>query len=99
MRFVNNLRQRVGKQHGDMVNDSVLTVDERNKALIMWIKEEQILVEEQLNYTNLCASLRLFEDNGLMRLKLKDDLRIHDWSTRNNTRSYFVVRTAAILHA
>ena len=60
MRFVNNLRKRVGKQHGDMVNDSLLTVDEHNKALMMWIKEEQILVEEQSNYTNLCASLRLY---------------------------------------
>ena len=70
MRFANNLRKRVGKQHGDMVNDSELTVDEHDKALMMWIKEEQMLVEEQSNYTNLCASLRLFEYNvGLMRLK------------------------------
>ena len=65
MRFVNNLRKPVGKQHGDMVNDSVLTIDEYNKfkALMMWIKEQQILMNEQSNYTNLCASLRLFEDN------------------------------------
>ncbi|CAB3986889.1 Hypothetical predicted protein [Paramuricea clavata] len=62
--------KRVRKVDGDIVNDSVLTVDEYNKALEMWIKEEQILMKEQANYTNLCASLRLFEDKvGLMRLK------------------------------
>ena len=27
--------------------DSVLTVDEYNKALMMWIKEEQIVMKEQ----------------------------------------------------
>ena len=58
MLFVNNLRKWVGKQHGDIVNDSVLTIDEYNKALMMWIKEEQILMKEPSNYTNLCASLR-----------------------------------------
>ena len=46
MQFVNNLRKRVEKQHGDMVNDSVLTIDEYDKALMMWIKEEQILMKE-----------------------------------------------------
>ena len=70
MRFVNNLKKRVRKVDGDIVNDSVLTVDEYNKALEMWIKEEQILMKEQANYTNLCASVRLFEDKvGFMRLK------------------------------
>ena len=71
IRFVNNLRKRVGKQRGDMVNDSELTVDEHNKALMIWIKEEQIVMKEQSNYTKFCASLLLFEDNyvGLMRLK------------------------------
>ena len=75
MRFVNNLKKRYLKKRfgtldDDIVNDSVLTVDEYNKALEMWIKEEQTLMKEQANYTNLCASLRLFEDKiGLMRLK------------------------------
>ena len=70
MRFVNNLRQRVGKLHGDMVKDSVLTFDEYDEALKIWIKEEHLLMKEQSNYTNLCASLRLFEDKyGLMRLR------------------------------
>ena len=32
MRFVNNLRKRVGKLHGDMVKDSVLTFDEYDEA-------------------------------------------------------------------
>ena len=37
---------------------------------MMWIKEEQIVMKEQSNCTDLCASLRLFEDNvGLMWLK------------------------------
>ena len=49
MRFVINLRKRVGKKHSDMVNDIVLTIDEYNKALMMWIKEEQILMKEQSN--------------------------------------------------
>jgi hypothetical protein len=36
----------------------------------MWIKDEQLLMKEQDNYANLCASLRLFEDKDeLLRLK------------------------------
>ena len=62
MRFVNNLRKRVGKLHGDMVKDSVLTFDEYDEALKIWTKEEHLLMKEQSNYTNLCASLRLFLD-------------------------------------
>ena len=70
MRFVNNLRKRVGKLHGDMVKDSVLTFDEYDEALKIWIKEGHLLMKEQSNYTNLCASLRLFVDKyGLMRLR------------------------------
>ena len=62
MRFVNNLRKQVGKLHGDMVKDSVLTFDEYDEALKIWIKEEHSLMKEQSNYTNFCASLRLFVD-------------------------------------
>ena len=70
MRFMNNLKKRVGKLHGDMVKDSVLTFDEYDEALKIWIKEEHLLMKEQSNYTNLCASLRLFVDKyGLMRLR------------------------------
>ena len=66
---MNNLRKRVGKLHGDMVKDSVLTFDEYDEALKIWIKEH-LLMKEQSNYTNLCASLRLFVDKyGLMRLR------------------------------
>ena len=67
---MNNLRKRVGKLHGDMVKDNVLTFDEFDEALEIWIKEEHLLMKEQSNYTNLCASLRLFEDKyGLMQLR------------------------------
>ena len=97
MRFVNNLKKGVGKQHSDMVDDSVLKVDEHNKALMMWIKEEQMLVEEQSNYTNLCALLRLFEDNvGLMRLKGRfansslEYKKQHPVIRRSKDSSYFI---------
>ena len=59
LRFVNNLKKRVRKQ-GNQIDDSVLTVDEYNEALLIWIKNEQSLMREQSNYSKLCASLRLF---------------------------------------
>ena len=69
IRFIKNVRKRVKKQD-DLVCEDVLTVSEYNAASHMWIKDEQLLMKEQDNYANLCASLRLFEDKDeLLRLK------------------------------
>ncbi|CAB4007545.1 PREDICTED: uncharacterized protein LOC100197852 [Paramuricea clavata] len=69
IRFIKNVRKRVKKQD-DLVCEDVLTVSEYNAASHMWVKDEQLLMKEQDNYANLCASLRLFEDKDeLLRLK------------------------------
>jgi hypothetical protein len=62
----------------------------------MWIKDEQLLMKEQDNYANLCASLRLFEDKDeLLRLKgrfantsLKHEEQ-HPVILRSKNNSYF----------
>ncbi|CAB4030027.1 integrase core domain, partial, partial [Paramuricea clavata] len=69
IRFLNNLRKRT-KNHGNLITENVLTADEYEQALHMWIKEEQSLIKGQSNFANVCASLNLFEDkDGFLRLK------------------------------
>ena len=46
MRFVNNLRKRT-KNKGNLITDIVLTAEEFDEALSMWIKEEQSLIKAQ----------------------------------------------------
>ena len=68
MRFVNNLRKRT-KNKGNLITDIVLTAEELEEALSVWIKEEQSLIKAQSNYANVRASLNLFEDkDGFLRL-------------------------------
>ncbi|CAB4045566.1 Hypothetical predicted protein, partial [Paramuricea clavata] len=68
-RFLNNLRKRT-KNHGNLITENVLTADEYEQALHMWIKEEQSLIKGQSNFANVWASLNLFEDkDGFLRLK------------------------------
>ncbi|CAB4006307.1 PREDICTED: uncharacterized protein LOC100197852 [Paramuricea clavata] len=69
IRFLNNLRKRT-KNHGNLITENVLTANEYEQALHMWIKEEQSLIKGQSNFANVCASLNLFEDkDGFLRLK------------------------------
>ena len=46
MRFVNNLRKRT-KNKGNFITDIILTAEEFDEALSMWIKEEQSLIKAQ----------------------------------------------------
>ena len=48
----------------------MLTVNEYNEALLMWIKDEQFRLKQQDNYSKLEASLQLFKDkDGVLRLR------------------------------
>lgn len=65
LRFLNNLKKRV-KQDKDsnVITDEMLTVDEYDDALRMWIKCEQSQLVQQDNHDKLKTSLQLFEDKN-----------------------------------
>ncbi|CAB4013065.1 Hypothetical predicted protein [Paramuricea clavata] len=70
----NPLVGRTGRVKQDkdpnVITDEMLTVDEYDDALRMWIKCEQSQLLQQDNYDKLKASLQLFEDkNKILRLR------------------------------
>ena len=69
LRFINNLKKKVLKKT-NLVTEDMLTVNEYNEALLMWIKDEQFRLKQQDNYSKLEASLQLFKDkDGVLRLR------------------------------
>ena len=69
LRFINNLKKKVLKKT-NLVTEDMLTVNEHNEALLMWIKDEQFRLKQQDNYSKLEASLQLFKDkDGVLRLR------------------------------
>ena len=66
---IGRLLKKIRKQN-DLIMGDVITVPEYELSLSNWLEEEQKMLKGQRNYTNLCASLRLFKDeDGLLRLK------------------------------
>ena len=58
------------KKETNLITEDMLTVAEYNKALIMWIKDEQFQLKQQDKYSKLETSLQLFEDkDGVLRLR------------------------------
>ena len=70
VRFINNLKARISSKEQN--HDDCINADERENALKLWIKAEQIELCKQrgASYEKLQSSLKLFKDeNGITRLK------------------------------
>ena len=68
-RFVNNLCNRTKKNIDAVISDPVLTIEENERSLKMWILSEQATLKLQSNFLKIKNSLNLFEDDGILRLK------------------------------
>ena len=69
MRFVNNLKARI-KRNSDFETNEIVSVEEYDRALDVWIKSEQYIFRKKLNFQKLKSSLKLFVDNDkCLRLK------------------------------
>ena len=67
-RFINNLKARVTRR-GQLIQDDTLRIEEFEFALKQWVKAEQWLLKKRKDFQKLKASLKLFEENDILRLK------------------------------
>ena len=68
-RFVNNLKCRLRKNKESIVTDEILSIQEYECALTKLIIADQRIIKQCSNFEKLKNSLKLFEDNGILRLR------------------------------
>ena len=69
-RFINNLKSKIKTEISKLVFDNVLTFDEYERAINLWVVAEQEMLKRQSDFMKLKTSLKLFNDSfGLLRLK------------------------------
>ena len=70
LKFIKMLHGKYEMKKRNDVGLNNITVDEYKYALDVWIKNEQYILQKELNYEKLKGSLKLFtDDNGFLRLK------------------------------
>ena len=69
-RFINNVVHRVKGDNELVLLEETLSLEEYNRSLQLWVKEEQRLLITESNFPKLKSSLNLFKDHeGVFRLK------------------------------
>ena len=66
-RFINNVKKKIRKE--ETQTNELITLEEYNHSLLHILKDHQQDIKHSPSFSKLQSSLKLFEDNGLLRLR------------------------------